>query len=297
MKIVEKSKLFMGISAAIILVGIIVIVTMGLNLGIDFSGGSIITYDMGGEYQVSDLERILSDNGVFDAPVQQSGAGEVKNFAVVRIKPLESEEADVDLRDTLLAEIQAIYPDASVETVDRVGSEAVMALVKDALLALGIAGVLIFIYISIRFEFYSAISAILCLLHDVFIMLAFVAITRMEVNSTFIAGVLTIVGYSINNTIVVFDRIRDNQRAGYKEDMAQLVNESIKQTFTRSMYTSLTTLVTIVLLYVLGADSIKNFAMPIIVGLLAGTYSSLVIAGPMWTLLLGKRKPKAKKAS
>ena len=288
MKIVEKSKLFMGISAAIILVGIIVIVTMGLNLGIDFSGGSIITYDMGGEYQVSDLERILSDNGVFDAPVQQSGAGEVKNFAVVRIKPLESEEADVALRDTLLAEIQAIYPDASVETVDRVGSEAVMALVKDALLALGIAGVLILIYISIRFEFYSAISAILCLLHDVFIMLAFVAITRMEVNSTFIAGVLT---------IVVFDRIRDNQRAGYKGDMAQLVNESIKQTFTRSMYTSLTTLVTIVLLYVLGADSIKNFAMPIIVGLLAGTYSSLVIAGPMWTLLLGKRKPKAKKAS
>jgi len=222
--------------------------------------------------------------------VQKSGAGAGDTFAVVRLKPLESEAADIAMRETLIKDIQAVYPDATVETVDRVGSEAVWNLVKDALLALAVAGVLILIYISIRFEFYSAVAAVLCLLHDVLIMLAFVAITRMEVNSTFIAAVLTIVGYSINNTIVVFDRVRDNEKSGFKGTTAELINKSVKETFTRSMYTALTTFITITLLYVLGADAIRTFALPIIIGLAAGTYSSLFIAAPLWGLLLGKRK-------
>ena len=291
MQISKHRFLYMGISLVIIMVGIILIATMGLNLGLDFSGGSIITVDMGGEFEVEAVEQVLKDNEVSDAPVQKSSAsGEVDNFAIIRIKPLGDDAQEMAMRDVLLAGIQETYPDATLESVDMVGTSAIMHLIKSALYSLGIAGALILIYITIRFELFSGLSAVLCLVHDVAIMLAFVAITRLEVNSNLIAGVLTIVGYSINNTIVVFDRIRENQVTYPRQTMDVLVDRSIKDTFTRSMYTSLTTLITIGALYILGADSIKNFALPIIVGLVAGTYSSMVIAGPLWSLLLGKRK-------
>ena len=296
MKIVEKYKIFIAISAAIILAGLIAgILFGGFNAGIDFSGGSIVTVDMAGDFDDNVVEKALSDTGINGATVQKSGVDGAQTYAEIRMKPMGNDEEELTVRENLLKEVQKTYPDAQLKGVDRVGAVASKQLILSAVYSILIAGVLILIYIGIRFEFHSAIAAIICLLHDVLIMLSVVCIIRLEVNSSFIAAVLTIVGYSINNTIVVFDRVRDNRKSNPKMPMRELVNTSIKETLTRSIYTSLTTLVTIGMLYLLGVSSIRQFALPIIVGLLAGTYSSLFMAGPIWVLLSGRMKEPASK--
>ena len=162
--------------------------------------------------------------------------------------------------------------------------------------------ILILIYITFRFKDYKfGVSAVMALVHDVLIMLTVYALFRIPLNNSFIAAMLTIVGYSINDTIIVFDRIRENKiRKGYKEHQAvpeEIVNSSINQTLGRSICTSITTLVMVVLLYILGTDSVKEFALPLIVGVVAGTYSSIFVASPLWFDLsrLGKGKKKEAK--
>lgn len=288
MKIVERSKFFMLISAAILLLGLASAIFMGgLNLGIDFTGGTIITLDMGGEFDTADVEKAFNDSGLPNTPVQKSATSgsQEKTLAEVRAKPMPTTDEDLELRNKVLAEIQKKYADANIISVEQVGAVASAELVRNALMSVAIAGVLILIYISVRFELYSGIAAVLALVHDVLIMFSFVCLIRLEINTSFIAAVLTIIGYSINNTIVVFDRVRDNQSQNPRMDMAEIVNKSIKETFRRSMYTSITTLTTIGCLYIFGTDAIRDFALPIIVGLLAGTYSSLVLAGPTWVVL------------
>ena len=306
MKIVEKYRLFIAISACIILAGLVVgIFCGGLNTGIDFSGGSIITLDMGGEFDDTVVENALQTAGIVGATVQKSGTGGVLTDAEIRIKPMGNDDEELAARESLLQEVQKTYPDAQLKSVDRVGAVASNQLILNAAYSILIAGALILIYIAIRFEFHSAIAAIICLVHDVLIMLSVVCIVRLEINSSFIAAILTIVGYSINNTIVVFDRARDNQKIHPNMPMKELANLSIKETLTRSLYTSLTTLITISVLYIFGVPSIQQFALPIIVGLVAGTYSSLFMAAPLWVLLSGgmkdpaprTKKKKAKKAS
>ena len=186
--------------------------------------------------------------------------------------------------------IHEVYPEAELINVERIGAVASASLIKNAVLSVAIAGALILLYISIRFEFHFGISSIICLLHDVLIMMAFVCIFRVEINSSFIAAVLTIVGYSINNTIVVFDRMREIRKADPAIELDELVDSSLRKTLTRSLYTSATTLVTIVILFILGPSSIKEFAFPIIVGLVAGTYSSLFLAAPIWDMMVRRSK-------
>jgi preprotein translocase subunit SecF len=159
-----------------------------------------------------------------------------------------------------------------------------MSMIANALLSVLAAWVLILIYVSIRFKFHSALAAILCLINDVLIMIAVVCILRVEINSSFIAACLTIVGYSINDTIVVFDRIRENNRLlGAKGiERRAIADLSIRETLPRTINTSLTTLITILAVYIFGVESIKEFALPIIVGLISGTYSSIFIASPIW---------------
>lgn len=189
-----------------------------------------------------------------------------------------------------MAKIHEVYPEAELINVERIGAVASASLIKNAVLSVAIAGALILLYISIRFEFHFGVSSIICLLHDVLIMMAFVCIFRVEINSSFIAAVLTIVGYSINNTIVVFDRMREIRKADPAIELDELVDSSLRKTLTRSLYTSATTLVTIVILFILGPSSIKEFAFPIIVGLVAGTYSSLFLAAPIWDMMVRRSK-------
>ena len=158
---------------------------------------------------------------------------------------------------------------------------------KNAITSVLIASVLMLIYIAWRFDFHSGVAAVLALIHDVAVMLAFMVILRdvIELNSSFIAAALTIVGYSINDTIVVFDRIRENAKAKPEMDRLDLVNLSVKETLGRTIMTTMTTLVTITALYILGVSAIKEFALPIIVGVIAGTWSSNLISGYIWAWL------------
>jgi preprotein translocase subunit SecF len=168
-----------------------------------------------------------------------------------------------------------------------VGGAVSAELVLSAFYSVALAAVLMLIYLAFRFELLMGAAAVLALLHDVFIMVAFVAIFRYQINSSFIAAMITIIGYSINSTIVIFDRVRENsKRLSLKEaSYSEIGNKSIKETLMRSINTSITTLFTIFILFILGVSSIKEFAFPIIIGLIAGGYSSVFLAVPIWVML------------
>ncbi len=170
-------------------------------------------------------------------------------------------------------------------SVDTVGPVIGRELTMNAIWALIIASGLILVYIWFRFEFRSAVVAVLALFHDVLIMVATVSLLNIQINSPFVAVMLTIVGYSINDTIVVFDRIRENnKRFGKKMSKAEVVNKSTAETLTRSINTAFTTLMVVVALYIFGVEAVREFAMPLIVGIIGGAYSSIFIAAPIWAV-------------
>lgn len=293
--LVKKFKYILLLPILIIVAAIIVgIFSGGLNMGIDFTGGNIMTIDVGEEFDTDVIRESLVKYDAEDAPVVKVG----DTMAEIRSK--ETDEAkQQELSQNILEDIQQTYPDAQIETIDRVGGIASRELILNAFFAVLLACVLMLIYIWIRFTLFSGLSAIICLLHDIIIMTAVVCIVRLQINSSYIAACLTIVGYSINNTIVLYDRIRENEsKLGGKEyTQAQIADMSVKQTLNRTINTSVTTLITIAVLYILGVDSIKEFALPIIVGLIAGTYSSVLMAAPIWILLekkFGKKDKKGK---
>lgn len=291
----------LSVSVAIMIVGLVMaIVFGGLNMGIDFTGGTILTLDLKQDFDSDVISAAMAANGISNTPVVKSGSNpQQQYYAVVRMRTLDDDVAENNLRQAILAEVRKTYPDAT-STVDRVGAVASAELVRNAFFSVLIASVLMLIYIWFRFEWMYGISAVLALMHDVTLMIAAMAILRIEINSSFIAAVLTIVGYSINNTIVIFDRIRENvHRASRRgKDREQLVNTSIQETLLRSINTSVTTLLTITCVYILGVASIKEFSLPIIIGLIGGTYSSIFLAAPMWLKLHLKldKKSNAKKA-
>lgn len=285
--IIKHSKVSLAISAGIMLLGLIVaIVCGGLNLGVDFTGGSLVTLAFEEEYKTEDVEAVLKANNAGEVSIVKSE----DNQAIIRIES-KSEEELIKLNDSLVEGLRADkgYKNAKLVGVDTVGATASRDLIINALLSVSLACVLILIYVWIRFELFAGISAVLALIHDVLIMLAFVAIFRIPVNSTFIAAVLTIVGYSINSTILVFDRLRENKKL-YRNSMkdADLINKSVGDTFWRSVNTSLTTLIEVVALFIFGVDSIREFTLPILVGLLAGAFSSIVLSGQWWYYMKNK---------
>lgn len=297
MKFSRNLKFAALVSAVIILCGVIAAVVMGANIGVDFTGGTLLTLNMGGAFEVADVTAALQKAGVTDAPVLKSGAsGSAQNQAVVRMKAFADDETENEVRQQIVKNLAEKYPDVEIASVDKVGAVASADLVRSAILCVVIASALILIYIWIRFELWSGIAAVIMLMHDVAIMLALTIILQVQINSPFIAAVLTIVGYSINNTIVIFDRVRENGKFKSKKNYVlteELVDESVRESISRSINTTITTLITIVALYVLGVDSIKEFALPIIIGLVAGTYSSIFMAAPFWGFLARSRKVKA----
>ena len=176
----------------------------------------------------------------------------------------------------------------AVQSVDKVGASMSKDLLSSAITAVIIAVLLMLIYITFRFELFTGISAVVALCHVVLVMLSLYTLFRFPVNTTFIAAILTILGYSINATIVIFDKIRENTRFAKKETFAEIVNKSIWQTLGRSINTTITTLIVLVCLYILGVPSIKEFALPLIIGVVCGCYSSVFLSGNFWVLLKGK---------
>ena len=282
MKFSKFFKPAMLTSVAIILLAVVLsLFGRGMNLGLDFAGGLSMPYDLGVSATQPDVASVLGA----EYSVSIQGAG--KNEALVRIKSVGSEDVQ-DVQSAVTAKLQSSYPNAiPMGDVSYVGPVAGATLIKNAITSVAIATVLMLIYIAVRFDFHSGLAAVLALIHDVAVMLAFMVILRdfIELNSSFIAAALTIVGYSINDTIVIFDRIRANAKDKPELPRVALVDLSINESLGRTIMTSITTLVTILALYILGVTAIKEFALPIIVGVLAGTYSSNLISGYIWAWL------------
>ncbi|MDR1101919.1 MAG: protein translocase subunit SecF [Clostridiales bacterium] len=288
--IIEKKWYFLGFSGIIILAGLISLFAQGLNWDIDFTGGTSLQISLGQQFENSEIEQLVA--GVIDGKVSVQKAGNEGTEVIIKTGELDAEK----LRGvyTAIAEKYAIEDiNSAVISADNFSAIVGKDLRESAIWASIIAALLMLIYISFRFELLSAVSAILALAHDVLVLLAVYSIFQISVNLTFVAALLTILGYSINDTIVIFDRVRENLKTSKKESVADVANKSVWQTMRRSVYTSATTIVTILALYVLGVPSIREFALPLIIGITFGTYSSIFIACPLWIMLSGEDKKKA----
>ena len=297
MEIKNRSRICLIVSGAIILVAVLLTVFgHGINLGIDFEGGLSMQYDMKTSVTSATVSAVLDGMGIKSSTVTVQGRD--NNEAVIRIKDVSKDDIQ-KVQATFEENIKKDYPDAvSVGDVNYVGPVAGATLVKNAVISVLLAAALMLIYIAIRFDLNSGIAAVFGLLHDVLIMLSFMVIFRsvIQMNSSFIAAALTIVGYSINNTIVIFDRIRENAKKMPTVAREEVTNISIKESLGRTICTTVTTLITIVALCILGVASIREFALPIIVGILSGVYSANMINGYVWAFLEEKRRSRKAKA-
>ncbi len=282
LNVIRKTKASLILALAVILAGIVMtFVGGGLNLGIDFTGGSLVTLSFEQEYNTQDITDVLNAANAGETSIVKSE----NNQAIVRLQLKPEEELSAINEQLITGLKEKGYAKVSLAGVDRVGATTSKELVWNAFISVAIACALILIYVWARFELHSGISAILALIHDVAIMISFVAIFRIPINSSFIAAILTIVGYSINSTILVFDRLRENKKLYTSMSDADLINKSIDDTFWRSVNTSLTTFITVFILYIFGVESIKEFTLPIMVGLIAGAFSSIMLAGQWWYLM------------
>ena len=287
----NHSRICLIISASIMILALILsICGSGINMGIDFEGGLSMQYDLHASADKADVEEVLNGMNVSGHTVTVQGAD--KNEVNVRIKDV----AEDDIQDVQTAFEEGLkekYPElAVIGEVNYVGPVAGATLVRNAIISVALAAVLMLVYIAIRFDFNSGVAAVFGLIHDVLMMLSFMVLLRsfIQMNSSFIAAMLTIVGYSINNTIVIFDRIRENAKKMPNAPRAEVTGISIRQSLGRTICTTLTTLITIVALCILGVASIREFALPIIIGILSGVYSANMINGYVWAFLEEKRK-------
>ena len=285
LEFVKTRKYFFALTIIVIVIGSIFLATNGLNLGVDFTGGTSITVNSNDEQIQKDIEEKYTIKKVEEA----------NNSTTIVIE----ENLDKDEISTLANELETNY---QVNTDIFVVSQIVkQELTKNAIYSLILASLGIVIYVSIRFKFNYAISGLIALLHDVIIIILFFAVFKLEVTSIFIAAILTIIGYSINDTIVTFDMIRENYKRYYKnnitkkEDLNDLVNNSVRQTLTRSILTTVTTLLPVICLIFLGAREIVNFNIALFVGFIAGVYSSIFISNQLWLILETRRITKPKK--
>ena len=296
MTIKNRSKICLTVSCCIFALALVLsIFGLGINQGIDFAGGMAMQYSMGKEVAQADVEDVFKGMGI-EAAVTVQGAK--RDEVNIRIKDIATEDVQT-IQQRFVAGISEKYPDVTQNgEVNYVGPVAGRTLLSNAFWSVVIAAALMLIYIAIRFDFSSGLAAVLGLLHDVLMMLSFMVLLRsiIQMNSTFIAAMLTIVGYSINNTIVIFDRIRENAKKMPTTAREEVTNISIKESLGRTICTTVTTLITIVALCILGVASIREFALPIIVGILSGVYSANMINGYVWAFLEEKRRSRKAKA-
>ncbi|EOS58255.1 protein translocase subunit SecF [Paenibacillus barengoltzii] len=289
---IHLSKYFYTLSIVLTIAGLICLAFFGLNYSVDFKAGSNVDISLSKPLTADQVRPILKNMGIEEDEATISPGQDRMN---IRFTQVLSEENDAKLR----TEITKLDDKASFE-VNTVDPEMAKELARNAIYAVLISCIGIIIYVGIRFEWRFAVAAIIALLHDAFMVISVFSIFRLEVDLTFIVAVLTIIGYSINDTIVIFDRIRENLRFAKtktRQDLINLVNLSVSQTIMRSLYTALTVFVAAFFLFLLGGESIRMFSLAMVIGLLFGAYSSIFIASPLWFLLKSKQKHKPAKAS
>ncbi len=276
MNFIKNRKIFYAISSLFIVVGIIFFLMNGFNFGIDFTGGTVFEIHADKYIESSQIMTIFHE---LDNTASVVYSGEEKSTAIVKstkdFNTKQIGEIKEKIKETLGIEKEKISSDSTGATMGR-------EIQRKAVTSIIIAGVLMLLYITIRFEFKFGLAAVIALLHDVLITLACYAIFQLPFNSSLIAAILTIVGYSINATIIIFDRIREEKRFMNGRTMEEVINYSINRTLRRTIITTVTTVFAVVTLYYVGAEAVKVLAMPLLIGLLAGAYSSLFLASSVW---------------
>ena len=279
-----KNKMkFLLIPVIVIVLGIVMyFVRGGFNFDVEFMGGIRMQVNVGTDFKNSEIEKIVEDATGLDTVIQ---AGSTSNIAIIKLPASESTEKDEEnknkafdalkkeysLKDEALMSAQSADPSFGKEVQGKAVSFTLLAIL------------FILIYIIFRFDLKSGVMAIFALVINVLIMAAVYTTTNIAINTTFIAAMLTVIGYSINNTIVIFDRIRENKRLRKRgETIAQMTDRSISETMGRTINSTITTLITIVLIYILGVETIKQFALPLIIGIIAGAYTSIFVASTFW---------------
>ena len=287
--VIKNIKIYLSISIALVALSIVIFFTKGLNYGIDFSGGNLF------QLKYNDVAMTLPqinenlDELSGELPQVNSNSRKVQisddGTVIIRVPELTKAE-----QDKVMENLQKLGT-YTLDKEEKVGASVGDDLKKAAIYSLVIGSILIVLYITLRFEFSFAIGGILSLLHDIIIAVGFIALMGYEVDTPFIAAILTILGYSINDTIVIYDRIRENLRRKAKTggSLEDVMNDSVNEVMVRSLNTSITTLFSVVAILVFGGASLKTFIMTLLIGILAGTYSSIFVATPI-VYLLNKRK-------
>ncbi|WP_314347962.1 protein translocase subunit SecF [Fusobacterium massiliense] len=289
LNIIKNIKIYLSISIVLVSLSIVIFFTKGLNYGIDFSGGNLF------QLKYNDVAMTLPqinenlDELSGELPQVNSNSRKVQisddGTVIIRVPELTKAE-----QDKVMENLQKLGT-YTLDKEEKVGASVGDDLKKAAIYSLVIGSILIVLYITLRFEFSFAIGGILSLLHDIIIAVGFIALMGYEVDTPFIAAILTILGYSINDTIVIYDRIRENLRRKAKTggSLEDVMNDSVNEVMVRSLNTSITTLFSVVAILVFGGASLKTFIMTLLIGILAGTYSSIFVATPI-VYLLNKRK-------
>ena len=290
---IGKKKIWIIISLIIIIPGLISMMLQGFNLGIDFAGGTKMLVQFNQEVSSEEVRGVLDEHGIAgSSTIQATG----DNQFLIRIPALTEQEI-IQVIDSLRYTLGGM----ELEDRDTVGSVVSVELQRSALIALTIAMLLITVYLAVRFDLSFGLATLVGIIHNVLITLSIFSILQIEINIAFAAAILTVVGYTINDTIVIFDRIREN--IGFKEKgtLEQLANKSVHQTLTRTIYTSGTSVVVLLALMIFGSEATRYFAFAMIVGFISGAYSSTCLVSPAWIAIkrsfFADDKRKGKKAA
>ena len=285
--IVKNYKIFFSITIIFLLIGFGSIVTRGFNLGIDFTGGSIVDLTFENPVNVAQVRDVLKEHDMGNSIIQlENSDGKTEaNSVLIRTGVVE----DTELRATM-NDLQSKLGNYQIQRVEQVGATIGSELVQQAAMAIVLSWVLMIAYITFRFEFKFAIAAIIALIIDVLVVLSYFSLFQMEMDSSFVAALLTVVGYSVNGTIVIFGRMRENLKIHRRsESLGEMVDNSIWQCMTRTIYTVATSLFAIVSIFLFGGETIHNFSFAMLVGFASGAYTSIFLAGPMWMFLKNKK--------
>ncbi len=289
------SNLLSYISLGAILVSITLFFILGLNYGIDFRGGTMFMVSSSENIRVSDVRNTLSSSNLGDVSISQAtnpletlSAGTLTstdNIFIIKVEKTEGQNIETKVKALLLNKL----PDIKFLQIESVGSKVSSELIRNGVLAVLFAVISVLVYIWLRFEWQFALGAVFALIHDVILTVGVFSILRYEFNLSIIAALLTIIGYSLNDTVVVFDRVRENLRNFKSLPLLKVLNMSINNTLSRTIMTSVTTLLALLALYFLGGDVIRGFTFAMIWGVLVGTYSSIFVAAKILLILDVKR--------
>lgn len=290
MTLIGNHRVFVGLWSVIMVSSLALFAFVGLNYGLDFTGGTILERSLPGDVTTGEIRQLLTANTPLDfsSAVIQRAASEQPGQSVIIIRTTELTNEQITQIDKVLSEA---YGSVDKRRTEVVGPVIGRQLIRNALLALLLSAVGVLAYLSVRFEYRFGLAALLAVLHDVFFVVGAMSLLRTEINTPFVAAILTVIGYSLNNSIIIFDRVRENLAIRKNEPFLDLVNRSVRQTLARTVNTSLTTLLALLAVWVLGGSTIRDFILALVIGLVVGTFSSIFLAPSLWLAM--QREPEA----